>query len=175
MLKIYFLVSSALNKRGHRINKKNDNTHFDLIDMKILNLIQKDFSISRNPFLDMALKINSTEDVVLEKVKTFIDNGVLTRVGPFFNMDKSSGYVSLVAMVVPEEKYELITALVNNYEEVAHNYKRDHRFNMWFVIAGANQDKVLQLLLEIEVRSGIKTFNFPKLKEFNLDLFFEVD
>jgi len=144
------------------------------IEIKILNLIQKDFSISPRPFLDMAEKLGISEDVVLKVVKDLLERGILTRVGPFYNMDKSSGYVSLVAMVVPENRYIEVTDIVNSYEEVAHNYKREHQFNMWFVIASTSKEEVLELLAEIEKRTEIKTFNFPKLKEFALDLYFEV-
>jgi len=122
----------------------------------------------------MAEKLGISEDVVLKVVKDLLERGILTRVGPFYNMDKSSGYVSLVAMVVPENRYIEVTDIVNSYEEVAHNYKREHQFNMWFVIASTSKEEVLELLAEIEKRTEIKTFNFPKLKEFALDLYFEV-
>lgn len=122
----------------------------------------------------MAVKLGISEDAVLKVVKDLLERGILTRVGPFYNMDKSSGYVSLVAMVVPENRYIEVTNIVNSYEEVAHNYKREHQFNMWFVIASTSKEEVLELLAEIEKRTEIKTFNFPKLKEFALDLYFEV-
>jgi DNA-binding Lrp family transcriptional regulator len=144
------------------------------LDVRILNLIQKDFVITKNPFSAIALKLEIDEQVLLEKVKSLLERGILTRVGPFYNMDKSNGYVSLVAMIVPEEDYAAVTSVVNAYEEVAHNYKREHQFNMWFVIASTNKKNVLAILAEIEEKTGLKTYNFPKLKEFALDLFFEV-
>ncbi|RPJ79300.1 MAG: Lrp/AsnC family transcriptional regulator [Alphaproteobacteria bacterium] len=156
------------------MTRVNDLPQLESIEIKILNLIQKDFSISPRPFLDMAEKLGISEDVVLKVVKDLLERGILTRVGPFYNMDKSSGYVSLVAMVVPENRYIEVTDIVNSYEEVAHNYKREHQFNMWFVIASTSKEEVLELLAEIEKRTEIKTFNFPKLKEFALDLYFEV-
>lgn len=120
------------------------------------------------------MKLEISEDVVLTKIKNLLDLGILTRVGPFYNMDKSNGYVSLVAMSVPEDRYNEVTKIVNAFEEVAHNYKREHSFNMWFVIAGKKKLEVMKNLEEIEYLTGLKTYNFPKLKEFALDLFFEV-
>lgn len=145
----------------------------DTLDVEIINLIQKDFAITKKPFLDMALKLNTSEELVLKRINHLLERGILTRVGPFFNMDKSTGYVSLVAMEVPQEHFDEVAVLVNSYEEVAHNYKRGHRFNMWFVIAGRSPEEVFKILEQIEKRSGIKTYNFPKLKEFALDLFLE--
>lgn len=123
----------------------------------------------------IADKLSVTEKVVIEKVNTFLNEGILTRVGPFFNMDKSSGYVSLVAMKVPEDKFESITEIVNSYDQVAHNYKRTHELNMWFVIASPKEEKAFAVLKEIEKKTGLKTYNFPKLKEYALDLFFEIE
>lgn len=123
----------------------------------------------------MAQKLNVSEELVLAKVSELLSRGILTRVGPFYNMDKSSGYVSLVAIEVPLDRYDEVTAVVNSYEEVAHNYQRESRFNMWFVIAGTTKEQVLDVLSDIERKTGLKTFNFPKLKEFALDLFFEVE
>ena len=122
----------------------------------------------------MANKLEVSENEVMEKIQGLLDCGVLTRVGPFYNMDKSNGYVSLVAMVVPEQSYGDVASTVNAYEEVAHNYKREHRCNMWFVIAATDKEHVLDILNSIERDTGLKTFNFPKLKEFALDLYFEV-
>jgi DNA-binding Lrp family transcriptional regulator len=123
----------------------------------------------------MAIKLNVSEELVLNKISDLLSRGILTRVGPFYNMDKSTGYVSLVAIEVPESRYEEVTMIVNSYEEVAHNYQRENRFNMWFVIAGTTKEQVFGVLSQIEEKTGLKTFNFPKLKEFALDLFFEVE
>jgi DNA-binding Lrp family transcriptional regulator len=122
----------------------------------------------------IAEKLNIAEDVVLERINYFLNEGILTRVGPFFNMDKSSGYVSLVAMKVPEERFLEVTEIVNSYEQVAHNYKRTHELNMWFVIASPKKESAQNVLREIELKTGIQTYNFPKLKEYALDLFFEI-
>lgn len=146
----------------------------DSLDLKILNLIQKDFEFVKQPFLEMARKLNVNEEVIITKTKSLIEQGFLTRVGPFFNMDKSSGAVSLVAMKVAEKDFDHVNEIVSGYEEVAHNYKRDHDFNMWFVVAGKNPDDVLRVLAEIESKTNLKTYHFPKLKEYALDLFFEV-
>lgn len=114
------------------------------------------------------------EQQLLAKVSEFIEQGVLTRVGPFFNMDKSTGYVTLVAMIVPESQFEEVASIVNSYEEVAHNYRRVHQFNMWFVLAAKSPESANELLAQIEKRTQLKVYNFPKEKEFALDLFLEV-
>ena len=45
------------------------------------------------------------------------------------------GAFVLAALAVPEADIEQVAATVNALPEVAHNYRRDHALNMWFVSA----------------------------------------
>lgn len=139
-----------------------------------MNLVQKNFPLGPTPFLEMAQQLGIEEAQMLSKVTEFLERGILTRVGPFFNMDKSSGHVTLVAMIVPESQFEEVASIVNSYEEVAHNYRRVHQFNMWFVLATKSVDCAKELLAQIEKRTQLKVYDFPKEREFALDLFLEV-
>lgn len=144
------------------------------LEKRILNLLQKDFGFSASPFAALAEKLELSEAELIEKVQNLKDRGFITRVGPFFNLDRSSGTISLVAMCVPEERFDEVAEIVNSYSQVAHNYKRTNAFNMWFVLGATSPEEGKQVLREIEERTGIKTMNLPKLKEFNLDLYLEV-
>lgn len=110
----------------------------------------------------------------MAQVESLKSRGFLTRVGPFFNMDRTSGHVSLVAMKVPENCFEKVSEIVNSFEEVAHNYERNNDFNMWFVISGTSREEVNDTLSKIEYLTGFKTYDFPKLKEYVLELYLEV-
>jgi len=55
---------------------------------------------------------------------------------------------------------------VNARPEVAHNYERSHRLNMWFVLATETRDEIAAVAEEIERATGIKVLCFPKLREF---------
>lgn len=143
-------------------------------EKKILNLLQKDFGFSPAPFADLAAILGMDEADLIQKVQDLKDRGFITRVGPFFNLDRSSGYISLVAMNVPEERFEEVAAIVNSYPQVAHNYQRTNAFNMWFVLGATSPEEGAEVLAEIESKTGLKTMNLPKLKEFNLDLYLEV-
>jgi hypothetical protein len=62
--------------------------------------------------------------------------GMLTRFGPLFQIERAGGLFVLAAIAVPEERFDAVTAQVNAHPEVAHNYRRAHPLNMWFVVAG---------------------------------------
>ena len=67
-----------------------------------------------------------------------------------------------------------IAAVVNAHPEVAHNYERQHEFNMWFVLATETPERIHDVISVIEGETGYKVFNLPKLEEFYVGLRFEV-
>lgn len=169
----FFLVANALSKK-ELVIKSSETIIFTETERKILNELQKHMGFKVSQFEEIAKKIEIGEEVLLDHILDLQKRGVITRIGPFFNLDRSSGYVSLVAMTVPDVDYVFVTELVNAYEEVAHNYRRDNKFNMWFVLAANSEIEAMRVLGEIEMKSGYKVFNLPKLKEYSLDLFLEV-
>jgi DNA-binding Lrp family transcriptional regulator len=169
----FFLVANALSKK-ELVIKSSETIIFTETERNILNELQKHMGFKVSQFEEIAKKIEIGEEVLLDHILDLQKRGVITRIGPFFNLDRSSGYVSLVAMTVPDVDYAFVTELVNAYEEVAHNYRRDNKFNMWFVLAANSEIEAMRVLGEIEMKSGYKVFNLPKLKEYSLDLFLEV-
>ena len=57
--------------------------------------------------------------------------------------ERSGGAVTLAAMEVPTERYEDVAAMVNARDEVAHNYERTHKLNMWYVLAVENPEEIV--------------------------------
>lgn len=167
-------VQNVSNKKGPAIKTENKlPDSLNEIEKKILNLLQKDFGFEVRPFALLAKQLGLEESVLIAMINDLKNRGYITRIGPFFNMDKTNGQVTLVAMKVPEEDFEKTADIVNAFVEVAHNYKRDHEFNMWFVLACSDKKRAEEVLTEIENSSGYKTMNLPKIREFNLDLYLE--
>jgi DNA-binding Lrp family transcriptional regulator len=73
-------------------------------------------------------------------------------------------------MQVPAERFEQIAEQVNAFPEVAHNYARDHRLNMWFVIATEQPDRIAEVIAAIEATTGCRVYNLPKQEEFYVGL-----
>jgi DNA-binding Lrp family transcriptional regulator len=76
------------------------------------------------------------------------------------------GDFCLCAMAVPEDAFDAVLTKVNAHPEVAHNYERTHRLNMWFVLACETPEGITQTADAIEAETGITVFRFPKLQEF---------
>ena len=139
----------------------------DELDRAIVNRLQGGLPLGERPFLEAAAALGMTEDGLLSRLKGLLEGGVLTRFGPLYDAEKLGGHLSLCAMSVPACDFERVAALVNAHPEVAHNYEREHRFNMWFVVAAAEVDALLEA---IERQTGYPVLNLPREDEYFVGL-----
>ncbi|RTZ59818.1 MAG: hypothetical protein DSZ32_04675 [Gammaproteobacteria bacterium] len=76
-------------------------------------------------------------------------------------------------MKIPPEKFDEVAAQVNEFDEVAHNYEREHALNMWFVLATETEHEKQQALRRIEQATGYPVYDMPKQSEYYVGLYFE--
>ena len=145
----------------------------DAIDRRIIDQLQGGFPVCDRPFAEAADDIGIGEGELITRVKKLLESGVLSRFGPMYHAERLGGGLSLVAMKIPPDEFDAVTEKVNAFPQVAHNYQRDHEFNMWFVLATEKADEIEQTLAEIEMATGHKTYNMPKLQEFYVGLRFD--
>lgn len=141
------------------------------LDRKLINMLQRGLPIAERPFLEIAEQLDSSEDEVLERLNHLMANKVLTRFGPMFDAVCLGGAFTLAALAVPEERFEEVTEQVNSFDEVAHNYRRTHDFNMWFVVGAESEAQVNQVISNIEKKTSLPVLNTPKLEEFYVQLY----
>lgn len=144
----------------------------DEIDRRILNALQRGFPVCERPFAEMAQRLGTTEIGLLARLQKMLDERTLTRFGPMYHAERMGGGLTLAAMAVPEEDFDRVAAIVNGYPEVAHNYAREHRLNMWFVVATETPVRIEEVIAAIEAESGYPVFNMPKQEEFYVGLHF---
>jgi len=143
-------------------------------DRAIINALQGGFPISDHPYADIAGELGLQEDELIERLHVLLDKGVLSRFGPMYHAERLGGGLTLAAMKLPEDEFERVNAIVNAFPEVAHNYARDHVFNMWFVLATETPERIATALDEIETATGYKVYNMPKSHEFYIGLRLEL-
>lgn len=146
----------------------------DKIDRHIINELQAGFPLSDEPYAEVAAKLAITETDLLNRLSRLLEEKTLTRFGPMYDAQKLGGAFSLVAIQVPEKDFEQVAEVVNSYPEVAHNYQRDHDFNMWYVLATETPEQIDEVNRDIERRTGLKVFNMPKLEEYFIGLQLQV-
>jgi len=145
----------------------------DAVDRAIVNQLQGGFPVCERPYAEAAVKLGLTEDQLMQRLDILLENGTLTRFGPMYHAERLGGALTLAAMKVPAQDFERVTAIVNGFPEVAHNYAREHAFNMWFVLATEAPERIEQVIGEIEKAAGHRVYNMPKLEEFYVGLRFE--
>jgi len=142
---------------------------------RFINQYQGGFPVLEQPFRMVAADLGCSENALLDSVRHLLDTGLLSRFGPLYDAVKLGGGLTLAAMSVPEEQFERMTALVNEFPEVAHNYRREHALNMWFVLATESPESIDSTLNRIEQATTLKVYNFPKQKEFYVGLWLKLD
>jgi DNA-binding Lrp family transcriptional regulator len=138
----------------------------DALDRAIVNRLQQGFPICEQPYLEVARELGISQDTLIARLKRLLVEGALTRFGPLYQAERLGGAYTLAAIQVPEDDYERVARIVNAYPEVAHNYRREHALNMWFVVAAGNPATVTRVLFEIERDCGHPVFEFHKLREY---------
>jgi DNA-binding Lrp family transcriptional regulator len=142
----------------------------DELERAIVNRLQGGFPLSERPFADAARELGIDEATLIAKLKAMLEAGTLTRFGPMYDAERLGGAFTLCAMSVPAADFERVAALVNAHPEVAHNYERAHRYNMWFVIAAASRAQIAPLVAAIETETGYPVLNLPREQEYFIEL-----
>lgn len=145
----------------------------DAIDRRIINELQGGFPLCERPYAAAAAALGLGETELIDRLRTLLDNGVLSRFGPMFNADRMGGAFTLAAMQVPCNELDAVAAQVNEWPEVAHNYERDHALNMWFVIGVDKPNRADEVIAEIEEETGHTVYNMPKIEEYFVGLRFD--
>jgi DNA-binding Lrp family transcriptional regulator len=142
----------------------------DDIDRAIVNALHGGFPICERPYRQVAQSLKLAEEELIRRLRRMLDEGVLTRFGPMYQIERIGGRFVLAALAVPEQDFDRVAEQVNALPQIAHNYRREHRLNMWFVIATETPAGVDAAIAEIERCTGLRVYAFPKLREFFVEL-----
>jgi siroheme decarboxylase len=137
----------------------------------LLDQFQRGFPLSPTPYADVGGTLGVSEAAVLDCLESLQRRGLIARVGPVFRPN-TIGASTLVAMAVPEHRLEDIAGYINGLDEVNHNYLRTHEFNLWFVITANDRETIDDLLIEIELTTGLRTLDLPLEYDYHIDLGF---
>ena len=138
----------------------------DATDRAVLNALQDGLPVTAHPFADAASALGLGETDLIDRLARLREIGAITRFGPFYDAEAMGGAFCLCAMAVPAERFDAVVTLINAAPEVAHNYERAHRLNVWFVLACETPADIARAADRIEGETGLKVLRFPKEKEF---------
>lgn len=145
----------------------------DTINQRLLNDYQHTFPLVPKPFDDLARKLNTDVNSLLKRVHALKQNGTISRIGPVFKPN-TIGVSTLAAISVPADELDHYAEIINRFPEINHNYEREHEINLWFVLTAGNQHQLDTTITEIEIQTGQEVLVLPLLKEYHIDLGFNL-
>jgi DNA-binding Lrp family transcriptional regulator len=145
----------------------------DATDFLLVNPWQRGFPLEPRPFEALARSAGVSEEEALFRLARLREQGVIDRIGPVFRPN-TVGASLLAAMAVPPERLAAVAAFVSEQPGINHNYEREHRYNLWFVVTGARPAEVEHTLSFIEHAAGLAALRLPLLQEFHVDLGFDL-
>ncbi len=149
------------------------------LQQAIINNFQKEFPLCPRPYEAIAKLLHSTEQQVLLAIKDLNQQKVLSRIGPVFD-HKKAGASTLAAIAVPSENLDKIADIVNQFEQVNHNYAREayskeQKYNLWFVVTASDPMALAETLQEIELHTGFPILVLPMEASYHIDLGFKIN
>lgn len=139
--------------------------------LHLLSDWQHDFPLTATPFAHIAQSLGLSEADVLAHYRQAQAEGALSRIGGVF-APGAGGDSLLAAMAVPPEQLDAVAALVSQQPGVNHNYAREHRINLWFVMTGPSGEQVKRGLQALEAQTGHRILRLRMLRPYRIDLGF---
>jgi len=143
-------------------------------DKRLLDDFQRDFPLVARPYAEIGKRLGMSEDDVIQAYANLMDQKYVSRIGAVIAPNKV-GASTLAAMRVPQERLEEVAGFVSQFEEVNHNYEREHDINLWFVVAAGDVMRVGAVLGRIEAETAISVMNLPIIEDYHLDLGFKLE
>lgn len=147
----------------------------DEIDLELLALVQDSFPLTPRPFLDLGEALGLDEKEVMERLAGLQKGGLVRRIGPILDLRKLGRSGILAALQVPLEEADGVAEVVNEYQEVSHNYLRPNAsgYNLWFTVS-ASDVRIQEILQEIKTRTGREMLVLPTGRIFKIGVKFDI-
>ncbi len=146
----------------------------DELDRRVINRLQHGLPLVRHPWQALADELGTEPQALRDRLQALLEDGTLTRFGPMFDIERLGGAFTLAALSVPEERFDTVAEILAAMPEVAHNYRREHAWNMWFVLGCATPHGIAETIGRIEAQTGLPVLNLPKEETYHVGLHFAV-
>ncbi len=144
----------------------------DAADKALLQTLQDDFPLTIRPWDALAERLGTTVEDVMGRIGRLKEEGVIRRIGPVLETDRVGLTArTLVLMKVPPGRMEEVADIVSGFEEVTHNYERDHEYNLWFTLITPSQERLKEALAAIIDATGVSeegVLNLPVTERYKI-------
>jgi DNA-binding Lrp family transcriptional regulator len=145
------------------------------IDLKLLALVQDGFPLTSRPFRDLGEAMGLDEKEIIERLRGLQKGGLVRRIGPIIDLRKLGRSGILAALRVSMEEADDVAKVVNQYQEVSHNYLRPNAsgYNLWFTVS-ASDERIQEILEEIKTQTGRAMLVMPTGRIFKIGVKFDI-
>lgn len=149
--------------------------------LSLLNDWQRDFPLVHAPFAaigrssraDAGVGVTADPASVLDQYRALLRAGAISRIGGIWGAG-AGGSAMLCAFAVPTDRLDEVAARVSAHAGVNHNYEREHRYNLWFVMTGRDDDAVTRAVDGLESQTGCRALRLRMQRAYRIDLGFDL-
>jgi siroheme decarboxylase len=146
----------------------------DTIDKKLLNLLQREYPLVKQPYAALAESLDISELEILGRVDALCKRTIIRKIGASVAPRTVGHTTTLVAASVKPDKLDHVANAVSAYPEVTHNYGREHEFNLWFTLVCRDRAEIERICGEVKQMDGVaELLELPATHLFKLDVFFD--
>ena len=148
----------------------------DLIDRKLLNIIQSGFPLVEQPYQDIAHSLGIKEEEVIERLRVLREKNVVRQISAIFDTRRLGYKTSLVAMSFETQRLHHGALKINEHPGVSHNYAREGSFyNLWFTLAVPPSDSIEATVERMAGETGAASFRImPTIRFFKIGVNFDM-
>jgi len=149
----------------------------DELDYRILQILQNDFPLSEKPYEAISEKLKIPCHRLMGRIESLISDGVIRRLGASLNSHKLGYCSTLAAISIDDSIVEQASEIIEAYPEITHSYLRSDRFNIWFTIIASNNERIENIIEEIQSALSLEssqTLNLPMKHLFKLNACFKI-
>jgi len=135
--------------------------------------LQYKFPLVEDPYAVVAERIGVSEDELLGVLKRLKGEGILKRVGFYFN-PRSVGRVAIL-IAFESDDVEGVAKHVSRVLEVTHSYERGHpRYRLWVVARGSSVEEIVSRVREVCEKLGCGWLVLPSKKLYRLSVKYDL-
>jgi DNA-binding Lrp family transcriptional regulator len=136
----------------------------DNTDKEILKILQDNVPLVSRPFLEVAEKLEISEEEVIKRIKRMMREGIVRRFSASIRHRKLGILANpLVAWKVPKERVEEVGKRLASFREVTHCYERaiipgKWEYNVYTMIHGYDKKSAEKIAKKLSCAVGIKDY-----------------
>jgi DNA-binding Lrp family transcriptional regulator len=147
----------------------------DTVDRQILTILNRSLPLVDRPYRQVADDLGISEAEAVDRTRAMKSSGIIRRIGAVLD-PRSFGWTSVLCAVdIAPGSVEEYAEVVGAYEEVTHNYLRSGHPNCWFTVIAPSEDRLRDIVSQIEGRLGVRVLSLPARRVFKIRVAFDMD